>query len=169
MVKYPDRRSCFECKKKNSKIVKYRRFPLFNIGTVMFGILFVYMIVCLIMYLTSTHITAYEVTAGPLSGNYRYTALAVKSEKVVTASQSGSVSYYAREGTKVGKGNNVCSVDESGKLAEAVASASSGMPVIWIVPPSPRSGEACPPLPQILTRNPTRQSMSLRRTWRVAS
>ena len=113
-------------KKKNSKIVKYRRFPLFNIGTVMFGILFVYMIVCLIMYLTSTHITAYEVTAGPLSGNYRYTALAVKSEKVVTASQSGSVSYYAREGTKVGKGNNVCSVDESGKLAEAVASASSG-------------------------------------------
>ena len=83
----------------------------------MFGILFIYMVICLVMYLTTKHVTAYEVTAGPLSGNYRYTALALKSETIIKADQNGSVSYYAREGGKVGKGNNVCSIDETGKMA----------------------------------------------------
>lgn len=49
------------------KIVKYRRLPGFNIGTIMFGIIFIYMIICMVMYLTSKKVTAYEVTAGPLS------------------------------------------------------------------------------------------------------
>lgn len=66
-----------------NKIVKYRRNPILNIGTILFGILFLYMIICLFLYLTSKHITAYEVTAGPLSGNYRYTGLALKSETVM--------------------------------------------------------------------------------------
>ncbi len=45
-------------KKKSKKITKMKRFPLFNIGTLMFGIVFVYMIICMVMYLTSTHVTA---------------------------------------------------------------------------------------------------------------
>ena len=106
-----------------NKIVKYRRNPILNIGTILFGILFLYMIICLFLYLTSKHITAYEVTAGPLSGNYRYTGLALKSETVIRADQSGSVSYYTREGGKAGSGNTVCSIDESGKMASTVMSA----------------------------------------------
>lgn len=102
-------------RKSKSKIVKYRRFPLLhmNIGTVLFGIIFLYMVICLVLYLTSSHVTAYEVTEGFLSGNYRYTAIALKSELVVNATQSGSVTYYAREGSKVGNGGAVCSIDES--------------------------------------------------------
>lgn len=53
-------------KQKNNKIVKYRNGPVFNIGTVLFGVIFIYMIICLVMYVTTDHITAYEVTAGPL-------------------------------------------------------------------------------------------------------
>ena len=83
---------------------------MLNIGTFMFGILFVYMIICLIMYLTSPHVTAYEVTAGPLSGNYKYTALALKSEKVVYSTGSGDIQYYARENSKVGVGNAIYSL-----------------------------------------------------------
>lgn len=109
--------------KKKSKIIQYKRYRFFNIGTMMFGVLFIYMVICLVMYLTSKHVTAYEVTAGPLSGNYRYTALALKTETVVKAEQSGTVSYYAREGGKVGKGNSVCSIDEAGKMAATAASA----------------------------------------------
>lgn len=97
-------------KKKSKKITKMKRFPLFNIGTLMFGIVFVYMIICMVMYLTSTHVTAYEVTAGPLSGNYRFSALALKSEKIVTAEQAGNINYYTREGSKVGAGNSVYSI-----------------------------------------------------------
>lgn len=97
-------------KMRNKKVTKLKRFPLFNIGTVMFGIVFLYMVICIIMYLTSSHTTPYEVTAGPLSGNYRFSALALKSEKVITAEQAGTVNYYAREGGKVGAGNNVYSI-----------------------------------------------------------
>ncbi len=107
-------------RKTRKKIVKYRRFPLLhlNIGTVLFGIIFVYMMICLILYLTASHVTAYEVTSGTLSGNYRYTAIALKSERIVDAEQSGSVTYYAREGSKVGSGNAVCSIDESGSASQ---------------------------------------------------
>lgn len=103
-------------RKSKKKIVKYRRFPFLhlNIGTVLFGVLFLYMIICLFLYLTSSRVTAYEVTSGTLSGNYRYTAIALKSETIVEASQSGSVTYYAREGSKVGNGNAVCSINEGG-------------------------------------------------------
>lgn len=98
--------------RKNKKIVKYRTFSFFNIGTVLFGVIFIYMIICLILYLTTDHITAYEVTAGPLAGNYRYSALALRSEEIVKADQSGNIVYYAREGSKAGAGTAVCSINE---------------------------------------------------------
>ena len=97
-------------KPRKSKVVKINHHSMLNIGTFMFGILFVYMIICLIMYLTSPHVTAYEVTAGPLSGNYKYTALALKSEKVVYSTGSGAIQYYARENSKVGVGNAIYSL-----------------------------------------------------------
>lgn len=100
-------------KPRKSKVVKINHHSMLNIGTFMFGILFIYMIICLIMYLTSPHVTAYEVTAGPLSGNYKYTALALKSEKVVYSTSSGSINYYARENSKVGVGNAIYSLGAS--------------------------------------------------------
>ena len=66
-------------------------------------------------------------TAGPLSGNYRFTALALKSEQVVNAGQSGTVEYYAREGGKVGSGGNVYSLNEGSViLAEGTGSDTTG-------------------------------------------
>lgn len=97
-------------KTRTKKITRLKKFPILNIGTLMFGIVFVYMIICIVMYLTNSRITAYEVTAGPLSGNHRFTAFALKSEKVIGAEQSGNINYYAREGGKVGAGNNVYSI-----------------------------------------------------------
>ena len=108
-------------KPRNNKVVKIHHHSMLNIGTFMFGILFIYMIICLIMYLTSPHVTAYEVTAGPLSGNYKYTALALKSEKVVYSTGSGSVHYYARENSKVGVGNAIYSLGASGIQTQAVS------------------------------------------------
>ena len=104
-------------KRSKKKVVKYRGFSFFNIGTVLFGIIFVYMIICLGMYLTTVHITSYVVTAGSLSENYRYSALALREETVVTAKQAGTVTYYAREGNKTGVGNVICSINESGNTA----------------------------------------------------
>ena len=51
-----------------------------NIGTIMFGILFIYMAFSAILYFTTTHIESYQVTSGPLSRNETYTGLAIREE-----------------------------------------------------------------------------------------
>lgn len=124
------RRIIFLDNRKNRKIVKYRTFSFFNIGTVLFGIIFVYMIICLILYLTTDHITAYEVTAGPLSGNYRYNALALRTEEVVRANQTGNITYYTREGSKVSLGSAVCSISEGRSVTSLTPEKVSGGTVV---------------------------------------
>ena len=106
--------------KKSNKIVPYRRSSFFNIGTVLFILLFVYMAVCAFFYATSTRTTPYEVAKGSLSGNYRFTALALKTEEIITADEAGTVTYYAREGSEVGSGNNVCSIDQGGRVQDLI-------------------------------------------------
>ncbi|MDO5345981.1 MAG: HlyD family efflux transporter periplasmic adaptor subunit [Lachnospiraceae bacterium] len=106
----------------NTKITKYRRHSSFlNIGTLIFGAIFVYMVFCLIIYFTAEHVTSYEVTAGSISGNYRYTALALKTEEVIQAPQSGKVTYYAREGAKASSGMTICSINENGSDVSAAS------------------------------------------------
>ena len=72
-----------------------------NIGTILFGILFVYMMISMFMYLTANHFTSYQVLNGPLSRNETYTGLAIHEETVVSYGIGGYINYYAREGTKL--------------------------------------------------------------------
>ncbi|MCD8346466.1 MAG: hypothetical protein LUD16_00700 [Lachnospiraceae bacterium] len=104
------------------KITKYRRHSFFNIGTLLFTLVFLYMVIMMVMYLTQTHITSYEVVKGSLTGNYRYEALALREETIVTATQSGSVRYFEREGAKASAGSTVCAIDETGSsLVQSVS------------------------------------------------
>ncbi len=91
-----------------------------NIGTWLFGILFVYMIVSAIMYHTSTHYTSYQVISGPLSRNETYTGLVLREETVVTSDLTGYISYYAREGMKINASGMVygISADQAPAVAE---------------------------------------------------
>lgn len=97
-------------RRRKTKVVKISGGSIINIGTLTFGIVLLYMLTYLAMYLTSEKVIAYEVTAGSLSGNYRYTAIALRSETPVTCSETGPISYYARECSKVGVGNGIYSI-----------------------------------------------------------
>ena len=88
-------------KKMPGILAKLRKVVGLNIGTIMFGILFVYMAFSAILYITTTHIESYQVTSGPLSRNETYTGLAIREETVCTAPSSGYITYYAREGSKI--------------------------------------------------------------------
>ena len=61
-----------------------KRAVTLNIGTILFGALFIYMVISIIMYLTAAHIAPYQVTSGPLSKNQTYTALILRSEQLCT-------------------------------------------------------------------------------------
>lgn len=100
--------------KKKKKIVKYPRRSFFNIGTLLFGTVFIYMVISTFMYLTEKHVTSYEVMKGTITGNYRFQALSLRTEEIVNASQSGSVRYFEREGNKASAGSTVCAINETG-------------------------------------------------------
>jgi hypothetical protein len=98
-----------------------RRIFTLNIGTIIFGILLVYLLVLAIAYALTTHIAAYQVTAGPLSQNKTYTGLAVYSEKIVTADSSGYLSYYAQDGGKIRSGGAVYGISADRQDASDVS------------------------------------------------
>lgn len=81
-----------------------------NIGTLLFGVLFLYIIFSAIVYLTSTHYKTYQVISGPLSRNETYTGLALREDSVVASDSAGYLSYYAREGNKINANGAVYSV-----------------------------------------------------------
>ena len=88
-----------------------------NVGTILFSVIFLYLIVIFIVYLTREKVTSYEVVSGALSGNYRYSALALKEEDVVEAQESGPITYYAREGVNVNSGELVCAIGQGAASA----------------------------------------------------
>ena len=70
-------------------LAKLRKIFGLNIGTVMFGAIFIYMIFSVILYLTASHMESYQVPSGPLSMNETYTGLTIMTENVVQADAGG--------------------------------------------------------------------------------
>lgn len=110
----------------NNKVVKYRKPLNLNIGMVIFAAIFVYIVICVFGYFTQKHIVPYEVKEGSLSTNNIYQGIALREEEIVTATQAGYINYYAREGERVGVGNLIYTLDESGKLAEYLNAEKAG-------------------------------------------
>ncbi len=107
-------------KNRNPKITKYRKPLNINLGLIIFGFIFVYIIASVIMYLKTDKITPYEVKSGSLAVNNTYSGLVLRDEKIVNADHSGYINYYARENEKVAKGSMIYTVDATGKLADLV-------------------------------------------------
>lgn len=90
-----------------SNIRTYRKKKYINIGLIIFGIIFFYLIVTVILYLTSPRITPYEVREGSILKDNAYTGVAVRNESVVYAEQEGYINYYTTDHSKVRAGTNI--------------------------------------------------------------
>ena len=108
----------------NNKIVRYRR-P-FNISMVIFLVILIYTIICVFMYFKQKHIEGHQVKMGSLSSNNVYKGIALRDEEIINATKAGYVNYYAREGERVGVGNLVYTLDESGRLSEYTDTENAG-------------------------------------------
>jgi len=109
----------------NGNVRKYRKPPNINIGIIVFLVILFYIIVSTFMYFTSKHIIGYQVKDGSLSVSNVYEGIALRDEIVVTSTGAGYINYYAREGEKVGSGNVVCTLDESGELQDLMTKSSA--------------------------------------------
>lgn len=90
-----------------SNIRTYRKKKYMNIGLIIFGIIFLYLIVTVIMYLTAPRTTPYEVREGSILKDNAYTGIAIRSESVVYAEQEGYINYYTTDHSKVRTGTNI--------------------------------------------------------------
>ena len=102
--------------KKRKKVVRMGR--TLNVGVVFFGFIAIYLIICIYMYFTSTHISGYEVIEGNLATDYHYTGIALRTEQVYSTEKTGYINYYASESEKVSVLSTVYTLDESGKMAD---------------------------------------------------
>lgn len=110
----------------NGKIRKYRKPLNLNIGMIIFGVVFIYVVVCVILYFQTSHIVRYEVQEGSLVTNNIYQGVVVREETVIPTGVAGYVNYYAREGERVAKNDLVYVVDETGRLNESLESMALG-------------------------------------------
>ncbi len=106
---------------RNAKITKYRKPLNINLGLIIFGFIFIYVLASVIIFLKNDQITPYEVKMGSLAVNNTYTGIALREETIVNSTDSGYINYYARENEKVAKGSMIYTIDATGKLAELVA------------------------------------------------
>ncbi len=110
--------------KGSRKIRKYRKPLNLNIGMIIFGVVFIYVTVCVILYFQTGHVMRYEVQEGSLATDNLYRGIVIRDETVVYADTAGYVNYYARENGRVAKNDLVYVVDETGRLNEEMSGAS---------------------------------------------
>lgn len=105
-------------KKKNRKVVRYRRPLNINVGMIIFAIIFLYLVFSVYTYLKREKIQFYEVVDGGIVSNRMYTGLILREEQVRNADRSGYINYYLREGKRASVGSRIYSLDETGSLEE---------------------------------------------------
>ena len=92
-----------EAKNRNN-IRQFKKTIPINIGMIIFGIIFIYILICVFLFFTTKHIVGYEVKMGTLSVANNYRGLALREETVIESENSGYVNYYAREGERADVG-----------------------------------------------------------------
>lgn len=96
-----------------------------NIGTIIFAIIFFYIIIRILISLQKESLSIYEVQNSYIDTNISATALIVRQEELVNATSSGYVSYYVRDGEKIGKNKTVYTIDETGSIYAKIKDADS--------------------------------------------
>lgn len=88
-------------KKKIINLKKFKRKGNWNIGLILFGVIFFYLIITVLTYLTKDRISSYEVREGSILKDTAFTGIALREEKVVRAEESGYINYFSEAGQKL--------------------------------------------------------------------
>lgn len=110
---------------RNKKVVKFHNVPRINIGVIVFGLIFIFIVVQIVRSMNQAHVSIYEVQKSYMDTNISGIAMALREETIVTTNQSGYVNYYIRNGEKVGKNATVYTIDATGSLSDLIAEESN--------------------------------------------
>lgn len=87
-------------------IKKYKKKPHLNIGVILFGVIFFYLIITIVLYLSKSKTAVYEVREGSILKDTSFTGIALREENVVYAEKAGYVNYFFESGKKIATGKN---------------------------------------------------------------
>lgn len=107
---------------KEQNVLKFKKKKQLNIGIIIFGFIFIYLVATVVMYITAPHITVYEVRQGSILKDTAYTGLAIRDEIVVNAQQDGYINYFAKDNSKVKYGANIYTLTNEKLNLEETAS-----------------------------------------------
>ena len=85
-------------------------------------VIFLYVLISLVTYLTSHRTEVYEVRTGSLSNNLIYQGIALIRESVVNSDYTGTINYYNKEGDRIPVGELAFTVNEEGKITDYLTS-----------------------------------------------
>lgn len=111
---------------KNKKIVKFHKVSQFNIGVIIFLIIFIYMLYNLFQYFTTERIAVYEVSQGTIAQDNTFTGVILREEQIYTAETSGYINYYSKDASKAGVNSYVYSVDKTGNFYKEMLAENGG-------------------------------------------
>lgn len=108
-------------KRKDTKIdIEKPHFKLPGFGTVLFTLVFIYILIRVIAYVNDSDPVIFTVEQSTYDTDFTATGLAIRSETIINASSSGTPCYYVRDGEKVSKNSNIFSIDTSGSMQAAM-------------------------------------------------
>ncbi len=113
-------------KKKNKKIVRYRKPLNLNVGMIIFAIIFVYMTFSVLAYMGKEKVQFYEVVEGGIVNDKSYTGLILREEQIRNTDRPGYINYYLQEGKRASVGTRIYSIDETGGLKNLIKDAPQG-------------------------------------------
>lgn len=114
---------------RDKKVVRLKNRSNFNMGTIIFIILFIYIAFNVVLFLTKDQLAIYEVYEGSIVNSEIITGLVLRDEEVISSSQAGYVTYFQKEGARVAKNAAMYSVDENRDFVDVVASGDVEMKV----------------------------------------
>ena len=94
-------------KKKNRKVVRYRRPLNINVGMIIFALIFLYMAFYLYTYLRRDKVEFYEVVEGSIVNDTRHTGIIFRTEEPKYTDRAGNINFYRREGKRAAVGTRV--------------------------------------------------------------
>ncbi|MCI8293246.1 MAG: hypothetical protein HFH53_06895 [Hespellia sp.] len=97
----------------SSNIRPFKKKRELNLGIILFSIVLIYLLITVMMYLTSKHVSAYEVREGSILKDNSYTGLVLREETVVHTESSGYVTYFISEKSKIRRGTSIFTLSDA--------------------------------------------------------
>lgn len=99
-------------------VIAFPKQSKFNFSIFVLLAVLVYMIVAIYSYFSKEHIVGYEVREGTMVEDNRYEAVVLREEKMVLSDAAGYLNFFVAEKERVGVGNLVYALDESGTMKD---------------------------------------------------